>query len=705
MTLFAEETRMKHIELVALLSLGILLAGCADLLPTTNAVTSPAPTTNSAQTILPPTRQPTATASSPMSVGVETTPTLVPATRTPTPTATTIPGVEIVYPRGAVPARAETRLGIGRVRVETRSPDGSLLALGTDTGIYMFEIPTMRQIWQVATEAPIVELKWSPDSTHIVYELLHVRQRIFVRDGRTGHLVQESESGVYNYIGSFTWSPDSMRLVMGTGPILLGTEDDIDYRELPLLSVRDMMTGEEIYSLIDPDQEIGSIGNIRWSPDGRYFAANIRWGNETAILSATDGALIHLLTRRSEGDERLEQMQYFEFSPDTRWLVGYTGTYGLDAPVSSSLAFVWNVETGEHILTLNHYPTATSVQPRAYWSPDSRLLITRGVTSQYGDPEYIFVWDIETGKLLGEAPIDGPDLYFLPTTGAEPYWLADGQSFIRISADGQVVHWDTPSQTFTQMGTEFARIVDYVPRYYFQNLPGTDHLLWDAEIGTPLVDLRLELPMPEVIAWSDDESQIAAVDVSNSRKGMSAVWEIADGWPVELYPDATPVLDWFNLAPYGADVWDRYCAPLLTRPIVIGEDNDTLQQTITVMLEADDYYFRGEYRSVITVTDRNLGHELHEFVEEGLLACWVAFSPDGRLLAVGHQPQSYGVVSLQVENLNVGSITLYDLTTGELIETLYGHTGAVYYFAFSSDGTRLATGSADGTILIWNLDG
>jgi WD40 repeat protein len=67
----------------------------------------------------------------------------------------------------------------------------------------------------------------------------------------------------------------------------------------------------------------------------------------------------------------------------------------------------------------------------------------------------------------------------------------------------------------------------------------------------------------------------------------------------------------------------------------------------------------------------------------------IVYSPDGKTLAVLIEPFS--------------AVLILDARTGKELGRVKGHEAEITSFAFSPDGNRLATGSADTTALVWDI--
>ena len=79
------------------------------------------------------------------------------------------------------------------------------------------------------------------------------------------------------------------------------------------------------------------------------------------------------------------------------------------------------------------------------------------------------------------------------------------------------------------------------------------------------------------------------------------------------------------------------------------------------------------------------------FSGHGSGVSWVAFSPDGDLIA------SAGSIPM------VGQILIWERATGKIRHRLLGHTNAIEGMAFSPDGRRIATASWDKSVKVWDV--
>jgi eukaryotic-like serine/threonine-protein kinase len=84
-------------------------------------------------------------------------------------------------------------------------------------------------------------------------------------------------------------------------------------------------------------------------------------------------------------------------------------------------------------------------------------------------------------------------------------------------------------------------------------------------------------------------------------------------------------------------------------------------------------------------------------VEPGVREAWsVAFSPDGRTLAVGYDDEVGG---------DKRTLQMWDPATGWLRATLPGHAGTVMCLAYTADGAGLVTGGYDKVLRLWDAAG
>ena len=231
------------------------------------------------------------------------------------------------------------------------------------------------RVWDSVTTEIISEMQYdnggyavalSPNGKYV--GIAHADRRITVWDVDTATVKHVLPGAGWNRAIAF--SPDSRLVAAVTFS--------------PVIRVWDVETGEKIAELEERDVSV-SYGSVRFSPDGKWFAAA---NSSTIVIWETQGFTLQHVVRGlgvTGGDDS------FEFSPNSRWIAGYTGRQ------EHRIQF-WNIETKEVDIEL---PTGLVLMAR--FSPDGRWFTTaiRGPDRDIYAPG-VQIWDTKTGQLASK---------------------------------------------------------------------------------------------------------------------------------------------------------------------------------------------------------------------------------------------------------------------------------------------------------------
>ena len=191
--------------------------------------------------------------------------------------------------------------------------------------------------------------------------------------------------------------------------------------------------------------------------------------------------------------------------------------------------------------------------------------------------------------------------------------------------------------------------------------------MWNTEIGDelniPLVDRKADIHnMTRVTAL--DFSPDGATLVSGTNQGGIQTWNVATGKALSVFAKPT--------------------------------NQGKLEDILALRFSSDGTLLAAGSYKLIRIWEVDTGNTLlsikaDEYKRDnttyGSYPKSLVFSPDGAILVSG---------------LSRGAIQLWEITTGDRIAALDGHTQKVKTLVFSSDGKTLVSTAADGTILLWD---
>ena len=596
------------------------------------------------------------------------------------------------YSRVNLPDGAIVRLGKGGVSYEDRgiafSPDGSRLAVVSSMGVWLYDTETFDEI-TLLTDATSVA--FSPDGTKIASGSGIGLKLWEVKTGRNIATFHREKGGV-NYVA---FSPDGTKIAAAG-------------------KLWDVETGQQLDILQD-----NGLAKFTFSPDGRILAGTDRRTfprtsvndppmdeGVVKLYDVTTGQLLNTLVagRRTKWGKPRERVTSIAFSPDSTKIASGAGrnvklwdieageniaTFQVERGSVNSTAFspdgtklvvgsaegikLLELPTGEHIYTRQHIDVgelefSVDIFSVAF-SPDGRKLASASWDG-------IKFWDVKTGdnlttlqghtRAFGSVVFspDGLTLVSNSVRGAEVWEVATGQHLTTLAGPPNFVASlaYSPDGTRLATGTADARNAEHTVK------------LWTVSTGENLATLHGHTGFVTTVAYSRDGKILA----SGSEDKTVKVWAVETGKNLATLQGHGESINSVAISPDGtklASGSDDRTIRLWELPT--GRALHTLSKESLNKLQIDD--------EVGTKTERFMSRVKS-----------VAFSPDGLILAT--LDEDIG------GNLGGDAIKLWDVGTGQFLAILTdGMDSPGYSVAFSPDGTKLASGSWDFTVKLWNV--
>jgi RNA polymerase sigma factor (sigma-70 family) len=553
------------------------------------------------------------------------------------------------------------------------SPDGRTLAAGGgDNQIYLWDPTRSKVVRRLQGHQP--RNAW--DGVHRVVFCKGARLISSGADGtirlwdvNTGKEVRQFQ-GHQGVVSALALSED--------GRTLAAAPTRADERGEVLLW--DVATGQQLRRLPHPHR----ICAVAFARDAKTLATGggeIWKSGEIRLFRVDTGKLI-----RSWHAHR-HWVLTLAFAPDGRSLAsgGYEGTVRR-----------WRVPSGREL----GRPFAHRWQVKSVcFTRDGKFLVTAGAGNT------LHVWDVAAGK---ERQVFDGHQNWIASVAFSP----DGRTLAAGSGGFAFRLWDVASRReLFRSPQETGNIVAFGPagrRVAAASYLGTVHT-FRATDGRQLRRAKIRGGNVSSLAYAADGRTLALGGTDRRIR----VWDLDQGKEVRSWQTPHRLIDRLALSPDGKTLasagMDAFFVKLWD--VGTGKEIRTLMHGGAVECLAFSPDGKTLVAGVIQGQTLHLwetatGRERRAIRVEDFVTS-VEFSPDGKWLATASNGSCVSVApdGRPLEDPDKDKLAVWNLATGTKIHRFASSQGGVRAIAFSPDGTRLASGGNDTTILLWDMTG